>query len=149
MMDRLHRTVTTSLALALLTGCAAPSIFTEAPRRTFAIAPLETGLADIEAVQAEFNRMPYISDVADEWKSPATFLAEGGDCEDYAIAKASALLALGYRREDMRIAVFSRPHRKADHAVLVVRHEGSQLVLDNANRWIYPLGKDVAYTVGF
>ena len=137
------------LCLFILSACVAPSVFVDAPRSTVAISPLITDATDLQGVQDEMNRMRYLPATVDGWKDPALFLVEGGDCEDYVVAKASALLALGYSREDMRAAVFADPLGVSDHMVLVVMHNGQELVLDNGSNWIYPLGKGVAYTIGF
>jgi len=63
----------------------------------------------LQSVNAFFNQMPYISDqqhwgLADYWATPVEFLAtNGGDCEDYAIAKYFTLRELGVPDEKLRI----------------------------------------------
>jgi predicted transglutaminase-like cysteine proteinase len=73
--------------------------------------------------------------VPDRWSAPlATFTTGRGDCEDYAIAKYVALQAAGVAEDDMRLVIVRELAAEEDHAVLVVRLEGSWIVLDN--RWL-------------
>lgn len=53
-----------------------------------------------------------------------------GDCEDYALLKRKRLLDLGWPSRDLRIAT-ALTAKGIGHAVLVVRHEGQDLILDN------------------
>ncbi|MCJ8191429.1 transglutaminase-like cysteine peptidase [Sphingomicrobium aestuariivivum] len=70
---------------------------------------------------------------ADRWNAAAETLRSGrGDCEDYAIAKMQMLRAAGFAADDLYLVVLKDLVRRADHAVLVVRHEGRFLVLDNS-----------------
>ncbi|MGD9664772.1 MAG: transglutaminase-like cysteine peptidase, partial [Novosphingobium sp.] len=55
-----------------------------------------------------------------------------GDCEDIAIAKMQLLAAAGVPRNDMVLTIARDLVRRADHAVLIVKHEGRWLMLDNA-----------------
>jgi predicted transglutaminase-like cysteine proteinase len=71
------------------------------------------------------NRLPYNTDAdlygrPDYWASPLEFLVNGGDCEDYAIAKYVSLRMLGVPDEDMLITVGWSQEQDAHHAVLVV-----------------------------
>ncbi|WP_265587732.1 transglutaminase-like cysteine peptidase [Sphingomicrobium arenosum] len=69
---------------------------------------------------------------ADRWNAAAETLSSGrGDCEDYAIAKMQMLRAAGFDAEDLYLVVLKDLVRRADHAVLVVRHDDRFLVLDN------------------
>ncbi|MEM1162462.1 MAG: transglutaminase-like cysteine peptidase [Pseudomonadota bacterium] len=56
-----------------------------------------------------------------------------GDCEDYAIAKKQALMRMGWAADQLLYAVvdgFDTPY----HAVLIVRTDQGDYVLDNINR---------------
>ncbi len=82
------------------------------------------------------NARPYVEDqanwgVADYWETPGEFLARGGDCEDYAIAKYASLVRLGFSPDDLRIVVVNDTTLNAFHAVLAVRLKGQTLLLDN------------------
>lgn len=63
----------------------------------------------LDAVNRFFNRIPYASDIEhwgkdDYWATPVELLASnGGDCEDYAIAKYLTLRELGVPADRMRI----------------------------------------------
>jgi predicted transglutaminase-like cysteine proteinase len=90
----------------------------------------------IRAVNSWFNRVTYISDddnrgTPDYWSTPLEFLRDGGDCEDYAIAKYTALRQLGVPAENMRLVVLQHLQRNMPHAVLVVYANGKPYVLDN------------------
>ena len=63
-----------------------------------------------ERVNAMMNAQPYVEDidnyhVSDYWADPLEFLAKGGDCEDYAIAKYASLRMLGVPDDHMRLAI--------------------------------------------
>lgn len=69
-------------------------------------------------------------DAEDVWSGPiATMRDLKGDCEDYAIAKMTALYVSGVSFSEMRIVILRG--RYDDHAVLSVRLEGRWYVLDN------------------
>lgn len=90
----------------------------------------------IAAVDAFFNAVPYVEDVAnwgvpDYWATPREFLERGGDCEDYAIAKYFTLKALGVDPAAMRLMVVEDLNLRMPHAVLAVRLDDGVVVLDN------------------
>lgn len=69
---------------------------------------------------------------ADHWAGASeTLRSRRGDCEDYAIAKMKLLEAVGVGRDEMFLVVVDDLVRRADHALLVVRHGENMLVLDN------------------
>lgn len=72
----------------------------------------------------------------DTWANAAQTLRTGrGDCEDYAIAKMQLLRALGHPATSLFFVVAQDLVRRQGHAVLVVRHQGTMLMLDsNSNR---------------
>jgi predicted transglutaminase-like cysteine proteinase len=68
----------------------------------------------------------------DVWTSPLVTFAHGaGDCEDYAIAKYTALRLAGIAAEDLRIVIMRNTIRGEDHAVAAARLDGHWLTLDN------------------
>jgi predicted transglutaminase-like cysteine proteinase len=83
-----------------------------------------------------FNQRPYIEDrdnwgQNDFWVPPGVFLQRSGDCEDYAIAKYYTLKALGWEESSLRLVVLRDRVRGIAHAVLAVRLNGTQYILDN------------------
>ena len=71
---------------------------------------------------------------ADFWAGAKKTLNLGrGDCEDIALTKMQLLAAAGIPREDMFLTIARDLVRGADHAVLIVRHEGGYVMLDDAS----------------
>ncbi len=105
-------------------------------------------------VNRTVNRVRYRDDQdnwgqPDYWAAPREFLARGGDCEDFAIAKYHALRALGYGAEDLRLLILFDTKRATVHAVLAVVLDGQVLVLDNLRGAILPLGDLPHYRVRY
>lgn len=70
---------------------------------------------------------------ADHWATAGqTLRLRSGDCEDFAILKYQMLAALGVSREDMYLTLARDLVRNADHAVLIVKHQGRFYMLDNS-----------------
>ena len=93
----------------------------------------------IAAVNRAVNRqIRYVEDRQlfgrnDYWAGAQTTLRMGkGDCEDIALAKMQVLAAAGVARKDMMLTIARDLARNADHAVLIVRHQGQYLLLDNS-----------------
>jgi predicted transglutaminase-like cysteine proteinase len=61
-----------------------------------------------------------------------TLRTRTGDCEDIAILKYQALLSLGIASGDIYFTLARDLARNADHALLVVRHEGQFYLLDDS-----------------
>jgi predicted transglutaminase-like cysteine proteinase len=92
--------------------------------------------AQLDAVNRWANAKPYVEDwvnwqVGDYWETPGEFIARGGDCEDFAIAKYFSLVRLGFPVHDLRIVVVSDTRTHGFHAVLAVRLDGTVWLLDN------------------
>jgi len=99
-------------------------------------------LTQIRAVNQRFNQAKYISDKSnwgqsDYWNTPAEFMQNFGDCEDYAIIKYMSLKHLGFAEEDLRVVAVKDLNLKVGHAILIVfwidPRNGNKrvLVLDN------------------
>lgn len=91
-----------------------------------------------ERVNSMVNDVRYIEDSAnwgksDYWETPIEFFNRGGDCEDFAIAKYTALRALGVPEERLRIAIVHDKKKDMPHAVLIVYADSGALLLDNQN----------------
>ncbi|MEM6780340.1 MAG: transglutaminase-like cysteine peptidase [Pseudomonadota bacterium] len=82
------------------------------------------------------NKQRYIVDSknygqTDYWATPVEFLRKGGDCEDFAIAKYTALRALGVPEERLRVVILQDMQKNIPHAVLVVYTDNGPMLLDN------------------
>ena len=82
------------------------------------------------------NRYRYIEDNrlwgrSDYWATPGEFIDMSGDCEDYAIAKYYTLRALGWADADLRMVVLRDTVRDIPHAVLAVKYNNENYILDN------------------
>lgn len=72
------------------------------------------------------------------WTMPLTWrLGAVGDCEDYALEKRHALIEAGVPPGALAIAT-AHSMRTGFHAVLIVRLETGDVVLDNETPWIVP-----------
>lgn len=95
--------------------------------------------AELSAVNAEVNgRLRPVADadrhgVPDHWTAGRA----AGDCEDYMIAKKQALMAVGWAPDQLLYAVVEGVETPY-HAVLVVRTDQGDLVLDNLRAGIVP-----------
>lgn len=100
----------------------------------------------LEAVNAFFNRVPFVDDVkhwgiVDYWASPAeTVASNGGDCEDFSIVKYFALKEIGVPISRLRITYVKATRINQAHMVLVYHGAGGgePLVLDNLEGQIRP-----------
>jgi len=82
------------------------------------------------------NSKRYVSDANnygqnDYWATPVEFFTRGGDCEDFAIAKYTALRMLGVPENRMRIAIVQDTQKNIPHAILTVYTDQGAMVLDN------------------
>lgn len=87
-------------------------------------------------VNTMMNAKRYVSDKrnygqTDYWATPVEFLKRGGDCEDFAIAKYTALRALGVPENRLRIAIVQDLQKNIPHAILIVYTDQGTMILDN------------------
>ncbi|MDA1091219.1 MAG: transglutaminase-like cysteine peptidase [Proteobacteria bacterium] len=81
-------------------------------------------LTQIRAVNSRMNKAKYITDKNnwgrnDYWATPAEFMKNFGDCEDYAIIKYLSLIQLGFKEEELRVVAVKDLNLKVGHAVLI------------------------------
>ncbi|HEY0907266.1 MAG TPA: transglutaminase-like cysteine peptidase [Methylophilus sp.] len=93
-------------------------------------------VTQLRLVNTFFNRWQYREDkevygVSDKWATPAQFMANSGDCEDYAIAKYFTLSVLGFNDRDLRVMAVIDNSRGIGHSVLAAKADGVIYVLDN------------------
>jgi predicted transglutaminase-like cysteine proteinase len=97
------------------------------------------GLGRLSTVNALINTTRYVTEKVDQWKPPAVFLAEGGDCDGYAAAKYILLRHLGFPAKDLRITGVRIRKNNSLHAVLVARTGSGKFknyVLDNIGNYV-------------
>lgn len=81
----------------------------------------------LKSVNSRVNRsIRFQNDASDTW----ALNPQAGDCEDYALTKRSELIKLGISPGALRIA-FTFTRRGVPHAILVVRTDRGDFVLDN------------------
>ncbi len=92
----------------------------------------------LKRVNARVNRSitPRSDGSADVWNASAT----SGDCEDYVLAKRRALIRAGLPASSLRIA-YVKTRAGEGHAILVVKTDRGDYVLDNLDRSVRLLGK--------
>lgn len=105
----------------------------------------------IEAVNRFFNAVDYVADdknfgIVDIWQTPYEFMANGGDCEDYAIAKYISLKRLGIAESAMRILVVKDTNLGGTiHAALEVKIGKVTKILDNQEKAVLPIANVYHY----
>lgn len=91
----------------------------------------------IKLINDFVNQIRYREDIdiyglEDYWAiAPEFFDNEFGDCEDYSIAKYFALKASGFATNSLQIAVVKDINLNLYHAILVVRYNERNYILDN------------------
>jgi len=103
----------------------------------------------LERVNDFFNQVRFIDDIKhwkkkDYWATPVEFLiTNGGDCEDFSIAKYYTLKELGVPVEKMNLAYVKALEYNQAHMVLTYypKPRATPLVLDNINGEILPASK--------
>jgi predicted transglutaminase-like cysteine proteinase len=106
----------------------------------------EARWTELLSVNQEFNaEIVPVTDsdlyhVAEYWTYPDGF----GDCEDIALAKRRALIADGWAPSTLLMAVVRQPNGEG-HAVLMVRTDRGDLVLDNQDGLV-KVWSDTPYT---
>ncbi len=95
-------------------------------------------LATLKRVNGQVNRAikPRSDGRADVWSVGVS----SGDCEDYVLAKRRALIKAGLPPSALRIA-HVKTRKGEGHAILVVKTNGKDLVLDNLTNTIKPLSQ--------
>lgn len=99
-----------------------------------------------QGVNNFFNRLPFISDlkhwgVEDYWATPAEFMASnGGDCEDFTIAKYFAMKEIGVPITQLRMTYVKATSLNQAHMVLAYypTPDAEPLILDNLEDSIRP-----------
>lgn len=109
-----------------------------------------SALKVLDAVNRFLNAYPYVLDdvnygVDDYWATPQEDVSNGGDCEDYAIAKYITLRKLGFASEDLRVVVLNDLNLKVQHAVLAVYIGDRAYILDNQAARVQPADRIFHY----
>lgn len=122
-------------------------------------AQAERELLHLAGVNDYFNRVRFVPDIRhwgmdDYWATPAEFFAsDGGDCEDYAVAKYFALRELGVPTARLRITYVTSSRIREPHMVLAYypTPAAEPLILDNLDDRIRPASQrpDLVPVYGF
>lgn len=119
------------------------------------LAAASRSLSALAALNAHFNTVAYNGGpsrgrLSDEWETPLEFISDGGDCEDYVIAKFLALREAGWPWKNRRIVV-GELAEGGHHAVLVVRLTETDpwYMLDNRSEEIVQVGAVTDFTPFF
>ena len=115
-------------------------------QRLEALATLAPTDRKLRLVNSFFNRVRFISDIRhwgeeDYWATPVELLTtNGGDCEDFSIAKYLTLKAIGVPDEQLRIVYVKALELNQAHMVLAwyPTPEADPLILDNLINEIKP-----------
>jgi predicted transglutaminase-like cysteine proteinase len=112
----------------------------------------QPGMAKLAAVNSWANaNIRYADDSVlygrrDFWASAgSTLKRRAGDCEDIAIVKMQLLAAMGVRREDITLTIARDLARNADHALLVVKVDGRNWLLDNNTNQVLEANQSYDY----
>jgi len=108
-----------------------------------------TELEKLEKVNSFFNKLTFVSDAIhwqknDYWATPIEFLAsDGGDCEDFALAKYFTLKVLGVPEKKMHLTYVKAWKLNQSHMVVTYYETpaAEPLVLDNLINAIEPGSK--------
>src|SRR5271165_2013854 len=106
----------------------------------------DRALREIQQVNAWVNRsVEAVSDmdhwgVVDRWDYP---MDGKGDCEDYALLKRKMLIERGFPRQALLITVV-RDQQNEGHAILTVKTNAGEFILDNLNDEVKPINR-IAY----
>ena len=100
----------------------------------------------LEKVNKFFNQMEFVNDIyhwgkEDYWATPMEFLAsQGGDCEDFSLAKYFTLKAMGVSEKKLNLAYVKALRLNEHHMVLTYYNKpgAEPLVLDNLITLIKP-----------
>ncbi len=103
--------------------CAARGGASEVSLSVFADKQLRAINASVNRTIRPVNDLPGQGDV---WQVNV----KSGDCEDFALTKRDHLIAMGWSPKALRIAIAKTPYGEG-HAVLVVKTDHGDLVLDN------------------
>lgn len=103
-------------------------------------------LVKLNLVNAFFNKLDFVNDIdhwgtEDYWATPLQMLtSNGGDCEDFSIAKYFTLRELGIPAERLRLTYVKAVELNQAHMVLTyyAAPDAEPLVLDNLTKEILP-----------
>jgi predicted transglutaminase-like cysteine proteinase len=103
----------------------------------------ERAMREIQQVDAQVNHaVEAVSDmdhwgVVDRWDYP---MDGKGDCEDYALLKRKILIERGFPRQALLITVV-RDEQNEGHAILTVKTNAGEYILDNLNDEVKPVSR--------
>ncbi|KKM16546.1 hypothetical protein LCGC14_1684790 [marine sediment metagenome] len=69
-----------------------------------------------------------------------------GDCEDFAVHKLQFMMANGYDRGALRLAICLTEHKELHCVLLMYLSDGDAIILDNRNKGLWRKSKYLKYT---
>ena len=104
----------------------------------------------VKLVNEQLNARRYIVDPtnwgkSDYWETLREFFYRNGDCEDYAISKFMTLREAGVPNEQMRIVIVQDQNLRIAHAILAVKINGQDYILDNQIKQMTPANRIYHY----
>jgi predicted transglutaminase-like cysteine proteinase len=111
----------------------------------------ESDLDKLTKVNDFFNLVRFVSDIkhwktSDYWATPVEFLAtNGGDCEDFALAKYFTLKAMGVEEHKLNLTYVKALRLNQAHMVITYYEtpQAEPLVLDSLDKTILPASKRI------
>ena len=139
----LEAEIASSFAQAVVKAVPVSAVSGDTPDEIFQAAGAFSPHERMRMVNDFANRMPYIEDIdnyglRDFWADTATFFKNGGDCEDFAMAKFKLLEKVGFHPARMRIVLVLDQERNRQHAILAVDFGGEAWMLDSLIRDVVP-----------
>lgn len=131
---------------------------TELGRRLIGVAKMSANQSlNMKAfnINYQVNKMiAYRLDDGDHFANASDTLHRGvGDCEDYAILKAAALVAIGVPLDDLFLIVVRVENVSDLHAVLAIKSGREYIILDNRAEFVYLSSQShdyqALYSMGF
>lgn len=103
-------------------------------------------LTKVKMVNDYFNKYPYVDDTQnygrfDYWSNRNELIKNGGDCEDFAIAKYKTLIDMGVNPNKLELKIVK--FKKTYHMILVYDNNKIKYYLDNVEKELKTKRNDI------